>query len=147
MKRSRSITLVLLGTAALVGCSDDTPPNQQVQVRQQQYASKDDCLKDWANDSRNCQTSSSGHVYGPRYFWNHSGGYPMVIDNDGAQRPVQNSYLAKPGSTSTSMGRSLASTPSTAIVPSSSSIGRAVAPVARGGFGSTGSSFSSSSGG
>lgn len=143
MKRSKSITLVLLGTAALVGCSDNVPPNQQVQVKQQQYANRADCEREWGTDSRNCSTSSSGHVYGPRYFWNHSAGYPMVIDSSGAQRPVPTAQFANPATSGVS--RAVTATTSTATVPSSSSIGRAVAPVARGGFGSTGSSFSAAS--
>jgi hypothetical protein len=145
MKRSKSITLVLLGTTALVGCSDNVPPNQEVQVRQQQYASKDDCTKEWGTDSRNCTTTSTGHVYGPRYFWNHSAGYPMVIDSTGAQRPMPGANFANPSNTATAPTRSIGVTTSKASVPTTSSIGRAVAPVARGGFGSTGSSFSAAS--
>lgn len=151
MKRSKPITLVLLGTLGVLAGCDNAPDTQQVQTRQQSYASLDDCKKDWANDSRNCSTSSSGHVYGPRYFWNHSGGYPVVIDNGGTQRPVMNSHFANPGTSSMSMGRATGSNVGSASVPSTSPIGRAVAPMAstsssaRGSMGSTASSFSSSS--
>lgn len=145
MKRSQSVPLVLLGTlglATLAGCG---PSDPNVPVKQQRYATQQDCLSDWGNDQRNCQRSGTGYV-GPHYFWNHSGGYPMVIDSNGTQRAVTNSHFSSPGASSSSVGRAVSSTSSNITVPAQSSIGRAAAPVARAGFGSTGSSFSSSGG-
>lgn len=140
MKRSKSITLVLLGTATLLaGCDDGT---EQVQVKQQQYASRADCLQDWGNDERNCTPAPAGgggYYYGPRYYWDHSAGYPMVIDNSGAQRPVPTARFSESSTSTSSMAKSFSS--STARVPATSSIGRA-ASVARGGFGGTGAHFS-----
>ena len=49
-KRSASITLVLIGAAALAGCSQDSPPGSARAM----YATKDDCLRDW-RDPAECE--------------------------------------------------------------------------------------------
>lgn len=56
MKRSISVPLIFLGTlGALSGCSDEPPANTEVQVKQDFYASLDDCQRDWGNEPENCQ--------------------------------------------------------------------------------------------
>lgn len=56
MKRSISVPLIFLGTlGALSGCSDDTPANTEVQVKQDFYASLEDCQRDWGSEAQNCQ--------------------------------------------------------------------------------------------
>ena len=63
-KSSACVTLVLIGAAALAGCSD-TPGN-----RRAAYATKEECLADWG-DPKDCEqrdtgpTGSSAHYWGP----------------------------------------------------------------------------------
>ena len=76
-KSSAHVTLVLLGAAAIAGCSDSGPTaadNRDV------YASREDCLADW-RDPKECeegpaQDSRGGrrsYWYGPTYFTGSSG--------------------------------------------------------------------------
>ena len=63
------MTLVLLGVAALSGCSREQPAKRDV------YASKEDCLADWGNKPEDCTPATdrprhSGggfFFYGPMY--------------------------------------------------------------------------------
>ncbi len=56
MKRSISIPLVFLGTlGGLSGCGDDLPANTDLQVKQDFYASLEDCQRDWGTEPQNCQ--------------------------------------------------------------------------------------------
>lgn len=95
MKRSSAITLVVLGTATLMaGCSR----TETQALTQQQYATQQDCERDWQDPSV-CQrraSSGGGHVYvGPRYYWNRTGGVPMAVMPDGTERAMPHSALAK----------------------------------------------------
>lgn len=119
MKRSRSIGLLVLGTAALMaGCGERQPES----LLQNQYASKADCERDWG-DPQVCtsSTTTSGGYVGPRYYWNRSGGAPVAVMPDGSERSMAHSALAR-------------GTPSTAKSTSTSSRSSSVS---RGGFGST----------
>lgn len=68
-KSSARVTLVLVGVAALSGCS------REPQARRDVYASKEDCLADWANKPEDCTPATdrprhSGggfFFYGPMY--------------------------------------------------------------------------------
>lgn len=76
-KSSSSVTLVLIGaaalTAGLTGCSQD-------EVRRDVYASKADCLADWGNSPSDCEpaydrptgNANTTHYYGKPY--SYSGG-------------------------------------------------------------------------
>ena len=70
-KSSSHITLVLVGVAALTGCSDD-------ESKRDLYASREDCLADWGNKSEDCtpatesQHRSRGYFYGPHYSGSRS---------------------------------------------------------------------------
>lgn len=56
MKRSISVPLIFLGTlGALSGCSDELPANTEMQVKQDFYASLEDCQRDWGSEAQNCQ--------------------------------------------------------------------------------------------
>ena len=132
-KRSTAITLVLAGST-LAGCSG---PVEQRDA----YASLNDCVKDWQNASQ-CQPVSDGryssnYYYGPPYY-----GASLT---DGRPRPSPNAMdavrVAQAGGSSRSWfssGSSSSSFRSTSTSSSSSSSS------SRGGFGSTGHSFSSS---
>jgi hypothetical protein len=70
MRRSKTITLVLLTSTIFLGCERDI---------RNQYASWDDCVQDY-KDPKKCQeekmeTSSgySSHYYGPWYRSSHMG--------------------------------------------------------------------------
>jgi hypothetical protein len=135
-KRSAAITLVLAGST-LAGCGG---PAEQRDA----YASLNDCVKDWQNPAQ-CQPVrdgrySSSYFYGPSYFG------PSLTD--GRPRPSPNAMDAvrlASGSTSSSSSRSWfssGSSPSSASRSSSSP--HTSSSTSRGGFGSTGHSFSSS---
>ena len=58
MKRSITVPLIFLGTlGGLTYChnSADVPANTEVQVKQDFYASLDDCQRDWGTEAQNCQ--------------------------------------------------------------------------------------------
>lgn len=104
IRRSRSVTLLLLGTlAAVQGCSDDSAPLQR-----QRYASREDCIRDW-NDPNLCQpnhTGSSGGSgggssgwYGPRYHWSRRLAAPVVVEPDGSTRAAVGARIGPNGST------------------------------------------------
>lgn len=60
MKRSLTVPLVFLGTlGTLSGCSDAPPANTEVQVKQDFYASLEDCQRDWGSEPQNCQQALS----------------------------------------------------------------------------------------
>ena len=68
-KSSACITLVLVGTAALSACSDDSGS------RRKQYATKEECLADWG-DPAECEEQVVRHSDGSstRYYWGGHGG-------------------------------------------------------------------------
>jgi len=68
-KSSACITLVLIGAAALAGCSDSSTSG-----RRAAYATREACLADW-NDPRDCDEQQATDNDGRRYrYWGHSGG-------------------------------------------------------------------------
>ena len=70
-RASASITLVLIGSAALHGCGDDPQP-----VARDLYRTRADCHLDWGDDPKKCEPVSSGphagYFYGPSYTTGHS---------------------------------------------------------------------------
>jgi len=135
-KRSAAITLVLAGST-LAGCGG---PVEQRDA----YASLNDCVKDWQNPAQ-CQPVkdgrySSSYFYGPSYFG------PSLTD--GRPRPSPNAMdavrLTSASSSSPSSSRSWFSSGSSSSSSSSSSHTSSSSSTSRGGFGSTGHSFSSS---
>ena len=137
MKRSKAVPLLMLGTLGILsGCA---PSPDTVEVRQNNYRNMEDCRKDWGKDAdRECRRSGGGYV-GPRYVWNHTGGYPMAVNNDGSTRQLSNSYLNRPGSTSSAVN----ATVTRSNVSSFRSGAVSGASVSRGGFGGTSHGFSS----
>ena len=68
-KASACVTLVLIGTAALTGCSDSSTSS-----RRAAYATKEACLADWG-DPRDCEEQQATNSSGGSYrYWGHSGG-------------------------------------------------------------------------
>ena len=111
-KSSSRVTLVLIGVAALGGCGGE---------RRDLYASREDCLADWANNPADCSPAtdpshqSRSYWYGPSYY--HSG--PSWMWGSHGTRSI-----------------------GTASHASSSSSSHSSSHVTRGGFGSSGHSSS-----
>jgi len=75
-KSSARVTLVLLGVAALSGCS------REPQSRRDVYASREDCLADWGNKPADCtpatdrpRHATGPYFYGPTYFGSYGSGW------------------------------------------------------------------------
>lgn len=136
-KRSAAITLVLAGST-LAGCGG---PVEQRDA----YSSLDSCIKDWQSSAK-CQPVSDGryassYYYGPAYFG------PSLTD--GRPRPSPNAMdavrLASTSSSSSSSSRSwFSSGSSSSAISHTSGSSSSSSSTSRGGFGSTGHSFSSS---
>lgn len=130
----------MLGTLAASGCDNIGRTHEFVQ--QAQYTSRDDCIADWGRDERDCQPANSssaaaggGHgsrtVYlGPRYYWDRSLGWPVVVDADGSTRSASRSGRVAQGAS-----------------PQNAHMIYSNAAVQRGGFGSHGRAGGGSSGG
>ena len=133
MKRSRAVSLVVLGTIGLAGCGP-SEFDKTVDVKQHSYQSKEDCQKDWGNDERECKLEhrpGGGFFYmGPHYFYNHAGGYPMAVNPDGTTRQLSNS--SRMGSAPDVPPTNVAGTTSSKITRSGGATS-----AARGGFGSS----------
>ena len=141
-KSSLSITLVLIGTAALSGCGNDRDQNTRV-MRRDVYSSLEDCRADWGR-ADDCETASNlssrsssnaggttSH-YGPRYYWADSSGR---YDNP----------TPRPGSRATSVatvGGTSSGSHSSGLHSSGSS---SSSSVSRGGFGSSSAAHGGSS--
>ncbi len=106
-KSSLSITLVLIGSAALSGCGEEQ--NTRV-MRRDVYSSLEDCRADWgrtddcelrsnATSTTGSTTGSGGPYYGPRYYWQDSAGrYDTTSPRPGSRA----SGVASVGGTSSS---------------------------------------------
>jgi hypothetical protein len=104
----------------LSGCSaQDDGANGE--TRQNMYASRADCQKEWGTDVQHCNQSGSGYA-GPRYYWNHAGGYPVIINTDGSTRALPATHIGASGVSGGSAAHSVS--------------------IARGGFGGTAHGFS-----
>ena len=70
-RSSATLTLVLIGTAALHGCGDDQPQARDI------YRTHADCQRDWGDDPKKCEQqrsgTHSGYFYGPSYGRSYSG--------------------------------------------------------------------------
>ena len=89
MKRSAKVILVLVGAAALAGCSSKKD-------YQGQYKSKEDCLKDWGNNAAMC--TQQGRMWlGPRYTYSKGRYYSAAGAMIAApSRSIGNVNIARP---------------------------------------------------
>ena len=118
-KRSTAtLTLVLIGAAALHGCGADEEDTATRDV----YRSRADCQRDWGEDDKKCEPVTSGShagmFYGP-LIWGMASGF----GNRGA------GLAPRPGSN--------------AVASTATNVTRSGGTVSRGGFGSSASSHSS----
>lgn len=107
-KSSGQVTLVLIGVAALAGCSSEDDKRRDV------YASREDCLADWGAKPEDCTPATEPRHRGSGFFYGPV--YPYRSSSSG-------STWTSRGSTSRSIG--------------SSSFGGSRSSVSRGGFGSS----------
>ena len=70
-KSTATLTLVLIGAAALAACGEK-PETATRDV----YRTATDCKRDWGDDDKKCERVSSGphsgYYYGPSYGYGHS---------------------------------------------------------------------------
>lgn len=120
-RSTATLTLVLIGAAALQGCGADEEETATRDV----YRSRADCQRDWGDDDKKCESVTSGQhsgmFYGPLLYGLGSG-----LGGRGA------GLAPRPGT------NAIATTQTTA--PRSAGGGRSTS---RGGFGSSASSHSS----
>lgn len=88
MKRSKQVPLLVLGIITTVsGCVPTDAPSAV--ESQNYYATVEDCQKDWGEQDM-CKPAPAGHssgaaYLGPRYYWDHAAGRPMVVGSAGAR--------------------------------------------------------------
>jgi uncharacterized protein YgiB involved in biofilm formation len=111
-KRSAQITLVLLGVAALAACDDQNE-------RRDLYASKQDCVKDWGDETKcvsapdSANTTGRSHTgggffWGPSYFGNsyHSAGSSALSSARSGSHAIGSSSVSRGGFGSSSSAHS-----------------------------------------
>ncbi len=117
MKRSHEIQLSVIGTLAMLGVQYAT--EERLEVKQNIYANRANCEKDWGSDTRECDYSAFRAGYtGPRYYWDREIGRPVAVYAGNETQVINNSYLNRGES---SMAKSVN-----------------VSTISRGGFGSSG---------
>lgn len=131
MKRSHEVLLWMLGAGLGVAALSEEKTIEQ--LKQDTYASKEDCMQDWGGSEENCREETSGgsHVSsgggggggsgggrysGPRYYWDRSAGHPVIVTESGVHKPMPSAHGAN-----SPLSHSIGSTP--------------VGTVTRGGFG------------
>ena len=100
MKRSTYVQLVLLGSAMGLYACDEVRQD----LKQQRYASLDECLHDWGTPAECRQSFASAgqpaYYYGPRYYWDPNLSRPVAVDADGTTRSVNAAHITSAGSES-----------------------------------------------
>jgi uncharacterized protein YgiB involved in biofilm formation len=134
-RASRNITLVLIGAAALQGCS---PSTETQTVARDDYQSLEDCAADWGRPEQ-CERQQLTTNAGSSTYWRG----PMYFPGNrwSAQRQARDEALragvSAPQQADGPSDRSIRSTTTTRSTASS--------PTSRGGFGSSARSYGSSS--
>jgi hypothetical protein len=100
-KSSGRVTLVLIGAAALAGCSTD---------RREVYATQADCLADWGNTPQDCtpatesRHASRGFWYGPSGSYRGSSGTTWTRSSGTFSSSRSSSRSSSSSSSSSSRG-------------------------------------------
>lgn len=76
---------------------------REFDLQQTTYASREDCLNDWASEESCREVGPSGYsghgtYVGPRYYWDADRGRPVVIGPDGSERVAGNARVGPSGS-------------------------------------------------
>lgn len=125
MKRSHEVLMWMLGLGLGVAALSEEKSVEQ--LKQDSYASKEDCVRDWGGSEENCKedTSSSSVHYsggsggsgsggsryrGPRYYWDRSSGRPVMVTDSGVHTPMPSAH---PGGSA--MSHSIGSTPAGSV--------------------------------
>ncbi|MDB5862660.1 MAG: hypothetical protein JWO70_466 [Betaproteobacteria bacterium] len=116
-RSTATLTLVLIGAAALHGCGN----KEEETATRDVYKSRADCQRDWGEDDKKCEQATSGSHAGMFYG-------PLLYGLASGMGGRGTSFAPRPGS------NAVASTQTTTSHSSS---------VSRGGFGSSASSHSS----
>ncbi len=98
MKRSGQIVLWMLGIG--LGVSVLSEKKSVEDLKQDEYASRQACMRDWGQSPANCRPvgggsgggGGGGRYQGPRYYWDRSTGRPVVVTESGAHVPVENAH-------------------------------------------------------
>jgi uncharacterized protein YgiB involved in biofilm formation len=122
-RSTATLTLVLIGAAALGGCGG----NDEEKAARDVYRTKADCQRDWGDDDKKCEAVTSGGHAGMFYG-------PLLLGT-AAGYAAGRGLAPRPGS-------SAVATTTTTVSRSGASSG-ASSSVSRGGFGSSASSHSS----
>ncbi|MEO6566350.1 MAG: hypothetical protein ABIO63_09970 [Casimicrobiaceae bacterium] len=99
-KASTCVTLVLIGAAAVSGCSDPPPS------RKAAYASRQECLADWG-DEKECDEQVARRDDGSRshIYWGPSFRSPSRIGGGGSSSTSRSSSSGRSSSSSSSTSR------------------------------------------
>lgn len=121
MKRSTYVQLILLGSALGLYACDEARED----LKQQRYASLDECRRDWGNPA-DCRQSpvvpgQPFYYYGPRYYWDPNLARPIAVNPDGTTRAITDARITSAGS--------------------ESGVTTHIGTFSRGGFGSSGHGF------
>lgn len=94
-KSSSRVTLVLIGVAALAGCSEE---------RRDVYASRQDCLADWGNKPQDCTPATEERYAGHHYFYGPSYTYSRGWGSSGWTPGARSSRAIASSSASVARG-------------------------------------------
>lgn len=104
MKRSHRVALWMLGAGLGVAALSEEKTVEQ--LKQDSYASKEDCAKDWGSE-QNCKEDpqSTSHFsgggsgggggsryQGPRYYWDRTTGRPVMVTDAGVHTPMPSAH-------------------------------------------------------
>lgn len=96
LKKSGPIVLWMLGIG--LGVSVLSEKKSVEPLKQDEYVTREDCMRDWGGEAGNCRkvsTRSGATGYkGPRYYWDRSSGHPVVVTENGAHIPMENAHPA-----------------------------------------------------
>lgn len=103
MKRSTEVALWMLGAGLGVAVLSDSKTTEQ--LKQDSYASKEECMQDWGGSPETCQEENTGgssggssggggRYYGPRYYWDRSAGHPVIVTRSGTHQSMPYAHPA-----------------------------------------------------
>lgn len=104
MKRSHQVALWVLGAGLGIAALSEEKTVEQ--LKQDHYASKEDCMQDWGGSEENCKEDSGssshsssgggghggGGYHGPRYYWDRSAGHPVIVTDTGVHQPMPSAH-------------------------------------------------------
>lgn len=108
MKRSHEVALWMLGAGLGVAMLSEEQSVEQ--LKQDRYASREDCVQDWGTKEV-CQEESGGggsssgggggggsnddkdrKYRGPRYYWDRSAGRPVIVTESGKHKAMPSAH-------------------------------------------------------